>query len=91
MIGINKNSMKDIEIIIGKVLEANTSIEVEQLVAKHSGDDDGVWYFKLDEIEVQVESPTGMEPFLVEGLAKDQVNNVSDVETTVELILKWLK
>ena len=45
-------------------------IGVQQLQVSHPGaDDDGLWYFKhpLSTEEVQLESSTGVAPFLVES------------------------
>ena len=61
--------MKDIEQIIRAVKTKHPAVSVHQLrVPQPGADDDGLWFFGADdsEVEVQIESSTGMCPFLVE-------------------------
>ena len=61
--------MKDIEQVIRAVKAKHSAVSVHQLKVSHPGaDDDGLWFFGADdrEVEVQIESSTGMCPFRVE-------------------------
>jgi hypothetical protein len=60
---------RDIDEIITSVRQAIPTAGVDQLKVKHPGvDDDGLWYFSIPGIEedIQIESPHGMCPFIVE-------------------------
>lgn len=47
----NKVTMRDVDQII-RIVSAWSDVEVQQLQVTHSGaDDDGLWFFTLDEFE----------------------------------------
>jgi hypothetical protein len=77
--------MRDIDLIIEKVKQRFPEVEVEQLKVKFPADDDGLWYFYMPEAKwVQIESPYGMCPFIVEthrltGLNQRKANTVDEV------------
>lgn len=83
--------MRDIEKIIEIVKAALPSVVSEQLKVTHPADDDGLWFFSSPDLEnhVQVESSTGMCPFVVEGLGKGQYAECSTVESTAQTVIKW--
>jgi len=61
---------RDIETVIAILKRTYPSIAVQQLPVTHPGaDDDGLWFFRHPAMntEVQLESPTGAAPFLVES------------------------
>lgn len=59
---------RDIERVIALVRNRLPSVSVVQLDKMHSGDDDGIWYFRLPGVErdIQLESSDGVSPFIVE-------------------------
>jgi len=60
--------MKDVDRIIENVTAALPGIQWHQLQVTFSVDDDGVWFFDLPGARnsVQIESSSGMCPFLIE-------------------------
>ena len=80
---------RDIESVIAELRRAYPGIACEQLRAPHPGaDDDGLWFFTHPDArgEVQLESATGMLPFLVEGTdsaARDTARSVSQAAALV--------
>jgi hypothetical protein len=85
--------VRDIERIIGVIGEMYPAVEVRQLKVLHPGaDDDGLWFFRQPEsrFEVQIESSSGMCPFLVEtGETPDRrtTNSVAETVHALELLL----
>jgi hypothetical protein len=65
----NEMAMRDIDQVIQSMTKICPTVRVSKLGVSHPGaDDDGIWFFKQSgsDFEVQLESPTGMCPFLVE-------------------------
>lgn len=63
------NNHRDIDAIINSVREKYPNVCVDQLKVMHPADDDGIWYFRnleFPEDEIQIESPYGACPFLIE-------------------------
>jgi hypothetical protein len=60
---------RDIDLVIARLRRAFPALAVEQLRMPHPGDDDGIWFFTYPGVddEVQLESPNGQAPFLVES------------------------
>lgn len=82
--------MRDVDQII-RIVSAWSDVEVQQLQVTHSGaDDDGLWFFTLDEFEVQIESSTGMCPFLIEGDEYPERSIAHSIEEAVAMIRKLL-
>jgi hypothetical protein len=81
--------MRDIERIIGVIGEMYPAVEVRQLKVLHPGaDDDGLWFFRQPEspFEVQLESSSGMCPFLIEtGETPNRLTSNSIAETVQAL------
>jgi hypothetical protein len=81
---------RDIDTIINRIKELDSLVDILQLEAKYSGDDDGIWYFRLDGAEVQVESSDGMSPFLIEGDKESQVVSNANIDMTISSICEFL-
>jgi hypothetical protein len=82
----------DIEDIRNRVLAALPTATCEQLVVTHPGaDDDGLWFFRLDEREVQIEAPEGNCPFLVESHQTDERYVGTTPDDVVARVLEWLR
>ncbi len=84
---------RDIDAIIAALTAKHPRAWVEQLKVKHPGaDDDGLWFFSHPEsaFEVQLESPFGAFPFLVESNRWDARGHASTVDEAVEFIESWL-
>ena len=85
--------MKDIEQIIRAVKTKHPAVSVHQLRVSQPGtDDDGLWFFGADdsEVEVQIESSTGMCPFLVETSENAERLITNSVSETVEAVSNML-
>ncbi len=85
--------MRDVDRIIQLVRDICPALEVKQLRVLHPGaDDDGLWYFDqpASEFQVQIESPEGMCPFLVETDENDDRLTGRSVEETVEILTRLL-
>ncbi len=65
----------------------------EQPTVSYPGtDDDGVWFFSVpgSDLEVQIESPNGMCPFLVEANANDERLTTDSTEITTDAVRRLL-
>ena len=85
--------MRDVDRIIQLVKGVCPAVDVQQLRVSHPGaDDDGLWYFgqPASEFQVQIESPNGMCPFLVETNENDDRLTGRSVEETVEILTRLL-
>ena len=81
--------MRDVDKVIESVRAMHPTVTVEQLKVRHPGaDDDGLWFFTQPEtqFQVQIESSTGMCPFLIEAEATDVRYTTNSVEETVETL-----
>jgi len=79
--------MRDVDKIIELVREMYPGVRVEQLKVSHPGaDDDGLWFFDQPEspFQVQIESSTGMCPFMIETDETDARFTVTTVEAAVQ-------
>lgn len=86
--------MRDVDEIIDRIRRDNPSVTIQQLKVVHPGaDDDGVWFFQQpdSEFEVQIESSSGMCPFLVESDESAKTFTGNTIEATVELIRQLLR
>jgi hypothetical protein len=85
--------MRDVEKIIQLVRAKFPTVTAEQLKVLHPGaDDDGLWFFHHpgSPFEVQIESSTGMCPFLVETDESDgrlTANSVEEAAQTLSILL----
>jgi hypothetical protein len=84
--------MHDIDSIISAVTARHPNVEVQQLRVSHPADDDGVWFFRHPDShhEVQLESSTGMFPFLVESEGHQERETVGNVHEAVQILEQWL-
>ena len=85
--------MRDIDQIVQSIMKLCPTVKVRQLEASHPGaDDDGIWFFVQSgsEFEVQLESPNGMCPFLVETDENDARLTTSSTEETVSILVQLL-
>lgn len=85
--------MRDIQGVINTMIQMYPETRVQQLKVQHPGaDDDGLWFFQQPgcKYEVQVESSTGMCPFLIETDENEQRLTGSTVAETVEILAKLL-
>jgi hypothetical protein len=76
---------RDVDDIIQTVKQRLPSVQVVQMHKTHSGDDDGLWWFRLPGVQkdIQIESSFGQCPFVVEH---SDMKSTSEAETarTVE-------
>ena len=84
--------MRDVDQIIQSLRNVNPIVKIEQLKVSHPGDDDGIWFFEQpgSEFEVQIESHTGMCPFLIETDESNARYTANTVEETIEILVKLL-
>jgi hypothetical protein len=79
--------MRDVEQIIELIRKICPAVEVNQLKVRHPGaDDDGLWFFRQPEspFEVQIESPYGTCPFLIETDETPERFTTNSVAETVQ-------
>ncbi len=87
---------RDIEQIIERVKDLVPVVQVQQLQVSHPGvDDDGLWFFTVPGIakDVQIESPYGNCPFIVEHSdmkSSSDAETARSVEETVEKVVAYL-
>jgi hypothetical protein len=56
----------------------------------HPADDDGIWFFRNGDVEVQIESSTGNCPFLIESNIQLERHTGNDVAGVIRLIAAQL-
>lgn len=87
--------MRDIDLIIETVKQQVPAVEVYQYHKTHPGDDDGVWWFSLPNVEpdIKLDSGYGMCPFMVETDEQWGVNarTANSVVDAVSMIVDYLK
>ncbi len=84
--------MRDIDQIIQLVKRADPAVDFQQLTIKHPADDDGLWFVTRPEceFEVQIESSTGMCPFMIETDESDTRITATSVSEAVMGLTKLL-
>jgi hypothetical protein len=85
--------VRDIEKVIQSLNAIYPVVNVRQLEVSHPGaDDDGLWFFQTPEnnLEVQIESSTGMFPFLIETNENDTRVTTATVGQTIETLARLL-
>jgi hypothetical protein len=86
-----KTTMRDVDQIIKRIVSASPDVYVHQLqVSHHGADDDGVWFFTRAQFEVQIESSTGMCPFLIEADEYPNRSNAHSIEEALATLAKLL-
>ena len=84
---------RDIDQIIDAARRAAPDIEVNQLKVLHPGaDDDGLWFLRRPgcPIEIQLESATGMCPFLIETDENNDRITANSIEDSIKVLLRLL-
>jgi hypothetical protein len=85
--------VRDIEKVIQSLNTIYPVVNVRQLEVAHAGaDDDGLWFFQTPEskLEVQIESSTGMFPFLIETNENYTRVTTATVGQTIETLARLL-
>lgn len=80
--------MRDVDEIIKRIQDLCPAVEVRQLQVSHRGDDDGIWYFDRpgSDYQVQIESSSGMCPFLVETDENEKRYVTYSIEETIQIL-----
>ena len=81
--------MRDIEKLIESFKSIHPTVKVRQFKVLHRrADDDGLWFFEKpdSDLEVQIESSTGMCPFLIENNENDARLTTATVDQTIETL-----
>ena len=81
--------MRDVERIVELLQQMCPAVDVKQLRVRHPGaDDDGIWFFRQPGIpfEVQIESPNGRCPFLLESDETEERFTANSVEEAVRTL-----
>jgi hypothetical protein len=85
------STVRDIDEIIRRVTATLPQVEWEQLHVKHPGaDDDGLWFFDHGERSAQIESSSGMCPFLIESMFSSDRFTADTVEAAVARLIDLL-
>jgi hypothetical protein len=85
--------VRDIEKLIQSFNTIYPAVNVRQLEVSHPGsDDDGLWFFRTpnSNLEVQIESSTGMFPFLIETDENDTQTTTATIAETIETLARLL-
>ena len=85
--------MRDVDQIIERIKSSHSTVSVWQLQVTHLGmGDDGIWFFHQpdSEFEVQIESSSGMCPFLVETDESSTQFTANSIDEAVEILTKLL-
>ena len=79
---------RDIDLIVERLLADIPGVHVAQLKVTHLGDDDGLWFINIpsQEATVQIESPNGNCPFLIESDFNDDRSYGHSIEETVRAV-----
>lgn len=86
-------NMRDIDQIIQSIMNVCPDADISQLEVSHPGnDDDGIWFFSQpgSEFEVQIESSTGMCPFIIETDENPTRLTADSIGETVDILTKLL-
>jgi hypothetical protein len=87
-----KTVPRDIDSIIDLFRKIHPQVSIEQLRVSHPGDDAGIWFFKAAgrPREVQLESSTGMCPFLIESDSTAGCSKAMSVEEAISTVGRLL-
>lgn len=83
---------RDIDSIIDRLSQVHPHVSIEQLRVTHPADDAGIWFFKVpgQAQEVQLESSSGMCPFLIESDVTDLRVTAKSVEEAISSLERLL-
>jgi len=86
-----RTPVRDIDRIIEMVRLQIPDLVVRQHGSTWPGNDDGIWFFRAPGVrsDIQIESPYGSSPFLVE--TDEQSSTTETVEDTANAVLAYLK
>lgn len=84
--------MRDVDRVIEEITKEWPTVTVRQLKVAHPTDDDGLWFFTQpnSQFEVQIESSTGMCPFLVETAETSDRFDAASVGDTARIVTMLL-
>jgi hypothetical protein len=85
--------MGDVDRVLELVRAAYPDVTCQQLRVLHPGaDDGGLWFFTRPDSsdEVQIESPDGMCPFLIEHRASPERRTGATPEDVAKTLREWL-
>jgi hypothetical protein len=81
--------MRDIDVILAALRAQVPGLQARQIQVVHPGvDDDGVWMVGTGGPRIQLESTTGMCPFLIETDAGPERFTASSIEEAVSIALR---
>lgn len=88
-------TVRDIDQITATVKQRVPDVQIDQWIKENSTDDDGLWYFHRPGVngEIQLESPSGNCPFIVESDAmksSTQAVKAPTPDAAVRLITDFL-
>jgi hypothetical protein len=85
--------MRDVDRIIGWVSARLPDVQWQQLKVMFPADDDGLWFFDLPggRNTVQIESSSGMCPFVVEHDLTEERYQGDTVEEVSAKVIEWLR
>ena len=84
---------RDIDVIARHVQQQFPEAEFDQPKVAHPADDDGLWFFALPlhpDDDIQIESSTGMCPFLIETNRDDRRRIGATIDETVAALVEHL-
>jgi hypothetical protein len=81
---------RDIDDFIRSFSAIYPDVEIWQLKVKYPMDDDGIWYFKLNGVEFQLESSSGNFPFIVESNLDYESETVSEPVRLLSILINGL-
>ena len=84
--------MRDIDQVINALRRRHPDLLIEQLRVPHASDDDGIWLIKQPStsVEVQLESPTGNCPFLVESSLSPERLHAASIGEAINMVSTML-
>lgn len=77
---------RDIDEILRQVKIRHPAVQIAQLQVKFPADDDGLWFFQVRGIEIQLESSSGWCPFVLESDAHARRRDIRSVEEAVRAV-----
>ena len=79
---------RDIDSVVVYLERVHPSVAVKQFRGVHAADDDGIWFFRAEgwPHEVQLESSSGMCPFVVETDADAHARTADSIAAAIALV-----
>jgi hypothetical protein len=84
--------MRDIDLVVAALRRRHSDLLVEQRPGAYAAVDEGIWFLNLPSasIEVQLESPTGNCPFLVESTSNPERLHAATIGETINMVSTML-